>query len=190
MSARLLQGVSRRWRNFIVSYRPGYSTLDFSTAKRQISKSTIDRYLTRANGSTTRAVLNEADGKSLLAVATRCRKLSELRVSSSRVLDPTSLSTAVDRATNLTALFLHCRIPSGLLVYIIKRSEKLQSLHCSEVHQSREFLWDSTETRGLKKLVLRWGARDLATSDFVSPLFLFSIFFPPPNYCLYGGVDD
>ena len=173
LSARLLQRVSRPWRNFIISYRPAYATLDLSKAKRRIPKSTIDTYLTRANGSTTRALLNEADGRSVVTVVTRCRMLSELTVLSS-IPDASSLRTAMGRATNLTSLSLHCPIPSSLLASIIKRSEKLQSLYCGQIGGSGVFLWDSTETRGLKMLVLMWGRRYPAPSGLVSPpLFLF-----------------
>ena len=97
--------------------------------------------------------------------------LSELTLLSSIPATSSFLRTAMDRATNLTSLSLHCPIPSSLLVSIIKRSEKLQSLFCTGVDGSGGFPWDSTETRGLKMLALTWDKRYLAPSDFVSPPF-------------------
>jgi hypothetical protein len=165
--------VSRGWRQFLVGYYRGYTKLDFSAAKRTVTKFTVKTYLSRARGAVTTAILKKPDHETLSAIATRCQKLSELAIRSTSGLVSGSIVNAVRLAANLTTLELGCETTTSAVVDIIKYSKNLESLRCHRIIPSDRFDWDGKESRVLKKLSLTWYSMDnhyppLVRSTFVS----------------------
>lgn len=159
-SIRLLQRVSRGWRQFLIAYHRSYTVLDFSATLRPVTKFTIKTYLKRARGTVTKAILNRTDQETLGAISTRCNQLSELAIRAPSGLISASIVCAVKLAINLTILELGCETTTSAVVDIIKYSKKLESLRCRRIIPSDRFNWDDNETRVLKNLALTWHSND------------------------------
>lgn len=167
----VLQRVSCGWREFLVEYYRSYTVLDFSAAKRTVSKFTIKTYLGRARSAVTKAILKKTDQETLSAVATRCKKLSELVITPTSGLISGSIVNAVKQAINLTILELSCETTSSAVVDIIKYSKNLESLCCRRIIPSSRFDWDGREIRRLKKLSLTWYSIDNHYPPYVRSTF-------------------
>jgi hypothetical protein len=146
--------------------------LDFSAARRMVSKSTIKVYLSRARGAVTKAVLKKTDQEILSAIATRCKKLAELEIKSTTGLISGSIVNTVRYAANLTALELGCETTSSAVVDIIKYSKNLESLRCHRIVPSDRFDWDGKESRAVKKLSLTWYSIDNHFPPYVRSSFV------------------
>jgi hypothetical protein len=169
------QRVCRGWRQFLLSYYRTYIALDFSTAKRPVSRFTLKTYLQRARSVVAKIILKKAaffDDATLLEVSRRCRKLSELRLSSPNGFASDCILQAVKFASNLTILELGCKTTSRAVSDIVKHASKLYTLRCQHVVPSSRFDYDHSEHRALKNLSLEWRSLDdffprYVHSDFV-----------------------
>lgn len=176
---RRLQRVSRGWRNFLRGYRRSYLTIDFSSARRQVSQLTVKAYYQRGARVTQTAIIKYADVNLVNMTINRLKVLNELKIRSSPT-GPLEMSVALVRAmgmiSRITILELDCVITNAAVEGLIDKANQLQVLRCSCIEPATRFDWQGNENRGLRILALTWYSPDNNYHPYVSSNFVSVIF--------------
>lgn len=153
---RLAQGVSKAWRQFLITSYQTYNIVDFSAAKRPVSKYALKTCVSRSRGNITKLVVNRlnfAEGEPLVYLAKRCKDLSYVQVMGGSFwsLSIVEMAKATD---NLKTLVLSCSTSMSAIADIINQCNKLESLECTAVTANRPALWNACKPMSLRRLLL------------------------------------
>lgn len=119
--------------SFIQASRKTYTCLDFSAAKRAVSKSTLRAYLSRCGENVREAVLFRfSHDLALSALLRRCQQLSILRVYRSQIT-PNALLKETRILPNLTVLATDLRFSMDGFRGMLKGCPSLCTFECSGI---------------------------------------------------------
>lgn len=150
--------VSKTWLQLLVSMPGLWSDLDFSAAKKPVNLGAVRKYIKRGNGTTTRVTLDRFGSnaeKIPRYVATRCRGLTDLRISGGLV--GSSILQAAPSAYNLKTLIITkaCQISCDVVSQLLALCPNLEraEFHSVSSAERRPARWE-VELPKLRTLVL------------------------------------
>lgn len=153
---RLAQGVSKAWRQFLITSYQTYNVVDFSAAKRPVSKYALKTCVSRSKGNITKLVVNRlnfAEGEPLVYLAARCKYLSYVQIMGGS-FGSLSIVEMAKATENLKTLVLSCSTSMSAIADVINQCDKLESLECTAVTANTPALWNACKPMSLRRLLL------------------------------------
>ncbi|RVD86767.1 uncharacterized protein DFL_005026 [Arthrobotrys flagrans] len=126
-----MQRVSKTWQRVISSNARFWTTLDFSRARKPISKTALKSCINKSKYTLTKAILNRIHNyadTTLIDMVSICKDLEYMKVMDG--LMGSTLTRAMQLTRSLKTLILHCQIPFTTLEGIIHPEVPLEHLEC------------------------------------------------------------
>ncbi|EPS43197.1 hypothetical protein H072_2815 [Dactylellina haptotyla CBS 200.50] len=126
-----MQRVSKTWQNVISSNARFWATLDFSHAKKPISRSALKNCINKSKYTLTKATLNRIhnfNDTTVIDMVSVCKDLEYMKVMDGFM--GSSLTRAMELTKSLKTLILHCQIPYGTFEALINTELPLEHLEC------------------------------------------------------------
>ncbi|KAF3092949.1 hypothetical protein TWF569_007481 [Orbilia oligospora] len=126
-----MQRVSKAWQRVISSNARFWTTLDFSRARKPISKTALKTCINKSKYTLTKAILNRIhnyNDTTLIDMVSICKDLEYMKVMDG--LLGSTLTRAMQLTRSLKTLILHCQIPFTTLDGILHPEVPLEHLEC------------------------------------------------------------
>ncbi|KAF3276626.1 hypothetical protein TWF970_006211 [Orbilia oligospora] len=126
-----MQRVSKTWQRVISSNARFWTTLDFSRARKPISKTALKTCINKSKYTLTKAILNRIhnyNDTTLIDMVSICKDLEYMKVMDG--LLGSTLTRAMQLTRSLKTLILHCQIPFTTLDGILHPEVPLEHLEC------------------------------------------------------------
>ncbi|KAK6520316.1 hypothetical protein TWF506_000592 [Arthrobotrys conoides] len=126
-----MQRVSKTWQRVISSNARFWTTLDFSRARKPISKTALKSCINKSKYTLTKAILNRIHNytdTTLVDMVSICKDLEYMKVMDG--LLGSTLTRAMQLTRSLKTLILHCQIPFTTLEGILHPEVPLEHLEC------------------------------------------------------------
>ncbi|KAF3162813.1 hypothetical protein TWF225_011591 [Orbilia oligospora] len=126
-----MQRVSKTWQRVISSNARFWTTLDFSRARKSISKTALKKCINKSKYTLTKAILNRIhnyNDTTLIDMVSICKDLEYMKVMDG--LLGSTLTRAMQLTRSLKTLILHCQIPFTTLDGILHPEVPLEHLEC------------------------------------------------------------
>ncbi|KAK6496593.1 hypothetical protein TWF481_001590 [Arthrobotrys musiformis] len=163
-----MQRVSKTWQRVISSSARFWTTLDFSRARKPISKTALKSCISKSKYTLTKAVLNRIhnyNDTTLIDMVSICKDLEYMRIMDGLV--GSSLTRAMQLTRSLKTLVLHCQIPFTTLEGMLNPEAPLEHLECLNLGQtkrSQELSFGKKEPcTSLKRLLVNFADLEAAS---------------------------
>ncbi|KAK6340429.1 hypothetical protein TWF730_002186 [Orbilia blumenaviensis] len=126
-----MQRVSKTWQRVISSNSRFWTTLDFSRARKPISKAALKSCISKSKYTLTKAILNRIhnyNDTTLIDMVSICKDLEYMKVMDGFM--GSSLTRAMQLTKSLKILILNCQIPFTTLEGMINHEVPLEHLEC------------------------------------------------------------
>ncbi|KAK6345001.1 hypothetical protein TWF718_006943 [Orbilia javanica] len=163
-----MQRVSKTWQRVISSNARFWTALDFSRARKPISKTALKSCINRSKYTLTKAILNRIHNytdTTLIDMVSICRDLEYMKIMDGLV--GSTLTRAMQLTRSLKTLILHCQIPFTTLDGILYTGVPLEHLECLNLgytKRSQELSFGKREAcTSLRKLLLNFADLESAS---------------------------
>ncbi|KAK6539529.1 hypothetical protein TWF694_009745 [Orbilia ellipsospora] len=129
-----MQRVSKTWRGVISNNPRFWTTLDFSRAKKPVSRAALKNCISKSKYTLTKAILKKIhnfNDTTLIDMVSVCKDLEYLKVMGGFM--GSSLSRAMQLTKSMRTLILHCQIPFATFEALVNPELPLEHLECLEL---------------------------------------------------------
>ncbi|KAF3934224.1 hypothetical protein ABW20_dc0108972 [Dactylellina cionopaga] len=166
-----MQRVSKTWQTVISSNARFWATLDFSRARKPITRAALKNCINKSKYTLTKAILNRIhnfNDTTLIDMVSVCKDLEYMKVMDGFM--GSSLTRAMQLTKSLRTLILHCQIPFTTFEALINPELPLEHLECWHLGPTKEFVppYDNQLTHLRVGLAKHIGFQDLAEHYFNS----------------------
>lgn len=166
----LAQGVSKSWRNFLINSSKTYVELDFSSAKKPLSRSTVMLAAQHTQNNVRKAVFNRLEFRGvqpLIHLATLNPGLTELQLLGYE--QPLPVVDIVKHTENLRKLIIKSAVRTQVISQILAQCRSLECFECFDVDHMGFRGWTFENKSNLKRLYLRIVKEEYQPSDQMLP---------------------